>query len=522
MKLFFKKSLKIMLCLASISLSNGVLPQTKKSTLPFYIALKQQNVQNIFTYLEQVSDPDNANYGNYMTHDEIRELVSPDLQDVIPIMQFTTNANCTWFGDMIKCEHNPGNLSQFPLVEFVEHAPLLGKKFNKLPTHPQDKSNYIGREVLLSLYNIPDSIAKNSSVCAVEYQNNSGYSSSDLYQHQILNNENNNTVKHTIGTDTGSDLETQLDIQMMSQTFEDVQLWFWGSPAWLYTFAIDFMNTDNVPSVLSMSWGWSETDQCSITNCVTSKQYVDRVNVEYAKLGLRGITIVVASGDAGAPGRTDEMCDSDSVHAVFPGGSPYVTSVGATFVEPSVLKKEWKTPLCQNYGCNDGTRQFPTNFVNQSWTSGGGFSNYSLRPKWQDSFVTNYLNSGVHFPSSCNKSGRAYPDVAAVGHNCPIVSQGEVAGVDGTSCSAPIFATILAILDDYQKARGRPGLGFANPLLYKMHKTFTDITMGNNHCTEYQCCDLEYGYLATRGWDAVSGLGTPNVGLMIQWLEKNL
>ena len=37
---------------------------------------------------------------------------------------------------------------------------------------------------------------------------------------------------------------------MMSQTFENVQLWFWGSPAWLYTFAIDFMNTDNVPSVL--------------------------------------------------------------------------------------------------------------------------------------------------------------------------------------------------------------------------------------------------------------------------------
>ena len=124
MKLFFKKSLKIMLCLASISLSNGVLPQTKKSTLPFYIALKQQNVQNIFTYLEQVSDPDNANYGNYMTHDEIRELVSPDLQDVIPIMQFTTNANCTWFGDMIKCEHNPGNLSQFPLVENGSKIPL--------------------------------------------------------------------------------------------------------------------------------------------------------------------------------------------------------------------------------------------------------------------------------------------------------------------------------------------------------------------------------------------------------------
>jgi len=312
---------------------------------------------------------------------------------------------------------------------------------------------------------------------------------------------------------------------MMSQTFENVQLWFWGSSAWLYAFAVDLMNTDHVPSVLSMSWGWSETDQCSITNCVgnmTSQQYVDRVNVEYAKFGLRGITLVVASGDAGAPGRTDEMCSSGEVHAVFPGGSPYVTSVGATFLENNNKQKSWKTPLCKTYGCNSGNQQLPTNFINQSWTSGGGFSNYSARPKWQNNAVNNYLASGVHFPSSCNKNGRGYPDVTAIGHNCPIVSQGTIIGVDGTSCSAPIFATILALLNDYQKLRGKPVLGFANPLLYKMQETFTDITEGNNHCTEYQCCSLEYGYLATRGWDAVSGLGVPNVGKMIAWLDKNL
>ena len=345
-----------------------------------------------------------------------------------------------------------------------------------------------------------------------------------MYEHQSLNSESNNAVKHTIGIDKGADLETQLDIQMMSQTFENVELWYWGSSAWLYTFAVDFMNTDNVPNILSMSWGWSETDQCSITNCLgnmTSQKYVERVNVEYAKLGLRGITLVVASGDAGAPGRTDEMCATHNVHAVFPGGSPFVTSVGATFVQVSDTMKSWKTPLCKTYGCNSGNRQFPTNFVNQSWTTGGGFSNYSTRPQWQKRIVENYVSSGVHLPPSCNKKGRAYPDVAVVGHNCPIVSQGQVAGVDGTSCSAPIFATILSLLDDYQKQRDRPALGFVNPLLYKMYDTFTDITDGNNHCTEYQCCDKEYGYLATDGWDAVSGLGVPNVGLMIEWLDKN-
>ena len=64
---------------------------------------------------------------------------------------------------------------------------------------------------------------------------------------------------------------------------------------------------------------------------ITSQQYVSRVNAEYMKLALRGLTIMVSSGDSGAPGRTNLDCDddSDTVHAVFPGSSPWVTSVGA-------------------------------------------------------------------------------------------------------------------------------------------------------------------------------------------------
>ena len=43
-------------------------------------------------------------------------------------------------------------------------------------------------------------------------------------------------------------------------------------------------------------------DNNNITQCnnKTSKQYVDRVNIEYMKLAARGITITVSSGDSGA------------------------------------------------------------------------------------------------------------------------------------------------------------------------------------------------------------------------------
>ena len=161
----------------------------------------------------------------------------------------------------------------------------------------------------------------------------------------------------------------------------------------------------------------------------------------------------------------------------------------------------------------------PTNFNSTGWTTGGGFGIYKeTRPKWQSSFVEHYLTSGVNLPNKFNKNGRGYPDVSTIGHNCPVVSGGTVIPVDGTSCSSPIFAGIIAILNDHQQLNHKPKLGFANPVLYQMmtdnSNTFKDITHGNNYCTEWQCCaNTNYGYEAAVGWDPVTGLGTPNVGL---------
>ena len=105
-------------------------------------------------------------------------------------------------------------------------------------------------------------------------------------------------------------------------------------------------------------------------------------------------------------------------------------------------------------------------------------------------------------------------------------------GVDGTSCSSPIMATIISILNNHQVKNGKPKIGFFNPLLYKMaesdYSLFNDIKEGNNYCNEDQCCPSRndtgsnYGYLSTKGWDPVTGLGTPNVGLILDWLDKNI
>ena len=103
-----------------------------------------------------------------------------------------------------------------------------------------------------------------------------------------LNNISNNTVKHIVGTNAYPDTESQLDIQMMGINVPNADLWFWTENNWLYSMAVELFYSKNVPDVVSMSWGWAEDQQCTIAECTneTSKQYVDRVNAEYVKLGV--------------------------------------------------------------------------------------------------------------------------------------------------------------------------------------------------------------------------------------------
>ena len=325
---------------------------------------------------------------------------------------------------------------------------------------------------------------------------------------------------------------------MMAINAPNSDLWFWTDNNWLYSLAVEMVYAQKVPDVVSMSWGWSEDDQCSISKCnnITSKEYVDRVNSEYIKLGLRGVTITVSSGDAGAPGRTNEDCMDSSrpTNAAFPGSSPYITSVGANYLKSNNKTVKWNTSLCKENGCATGTEEYVTNFNDTGWTAGGGISKYSNRnqdAKWQDKVVSNYLSSGIPLPKKFNKLGRSYPDVTTIGHYCPVMDGGFLSPVDGTSCSSPIFASIVTILNAYQRSKGKQPLGFLNPVLYKMAednpKIFNDIIEGNNWCTEQTCCNTrddggsDYGFKATKGYDPVYGLGSPNVGLMKEWLDKN-
>ncbi|KAJ3798851.1 family S53 protease-like protein [Lentinula aff. detonsa] len=239
---------------------------------------------------------------------------------------------------------------------------------------------------------------------------------------------------------------------------------------------LDIMNNINAqtapPHVLTTSYGFDEPD-------LTSTMANQLCNA-YMTSGTRGVSILFASGDGGVSGSQSQSCST--FIPTFPSGCPFLTSVGAT---------------------QDVTE------TSASFSS-GGFSNIFARPSYQTTPVATYLTAlGSTNAGKFSTTGRAFPDVSAQGVNVEIVDGGETGTVDGTSCASPIFASVIALINDRLVAAGKSPLGFLNPFLYANPSAFFDITTGDN-----PGCNTN-GFPARAGWDPVTGLGTPNFASLL-------
>jgi len=242
---------------------------------------------------------------------------------------------------------------------------------------------------------------------------------------------------------------------------------------------LEDMKDGVIPLVNSVSYGNDEIQQ-------SSTQYMYSCNTEFQKLAVRGISILFASGDQGVWGRTGPV--SSVYHPDFPASSPYITAVGGTdFKVASVIGEEtaWKD-------------------------SGGGFSNTFPIPSYQADAVAKYKNS-TDLPNQryWNNTGRGYPDISAlagVQNAYCVVAVNEFVGVGGTSASCPVFAGIVAKLNEIRLQKGSPALGFLNPFLYQNPSAFNDVTSGRNSGSGR----VFTGFPAAVGWDAATGLGTPD------------
>lgn len=119
------------------------------------------------------------------------------------------------------------------------------------------------------------------------------------------------------------------------------------------------------------------------------------------------------------------------------------------------------------------------------------------------------MSDGVY-----NRSGRGIPDVAANGDNDIIYYDTAYQLTGGTSAATPIFAAILTLINEHRLALNKSTVGFVNPTLYANPQVLNDIVNGSN-----PGCGTD-GFEAVKGWDPVTGLGTPNYPRMLDlWLS---
>lgn len=236
-----------------------------------------------------------------------------------------------------------------------------------------------------------------------------------------------------------------------------------------------------LPQVISTSYG---DDEQSVPI-----SYAKRVCAGMARLGVRGITVFFSSGDKGVGGEcvSNDGKNTRKFLPNFPCSCPWVTSVGAT-------------------------EAFTPEVATTHFASGGGFSNYFPMPSYQKSVITKYIQSlkGRHH-GMYNPNGRAYPDVSAQGAHDVIVWNNKVSTLGGTSAAGPTFAGVITLVNDALIAAGKPPLGFMNPWLYTIgFQALNDVVHGSSFG-----CETD-GFPAQKGWDAVTGFGTPNFPKLVQ------
>merc|ERR1711879_311673 len=148
---------------------------------------------------------------------------------------------------------------------------------------------------------------------------------------------------------------------------------------------------------------------------------------------------------------------------------------------------------------------------------GGGFSSMFKALPEQVDFVKQYLASAPQLPpaSSFPVDGRATPDVAGVAEGFQVFVEGQLQSIGGTSASTPMFAGLVSLLNEARIKAGKPAMGYLNPWLYKNADMFTDVTLGDNAYGRGPF-RTPYGFNATKGWDPVTGLGTPIFSKMLK------
>jgi kumamolisin len=282
------------------------------------------------------------------------------------------------------------------------------------------------------------------------------------------------SVDHGKNTPTGDangpDGEVMLDIEVVGAIAPQAKIVVYFAPntdaGFLDAITTAIHDTTNKPSIISISWGGPESSWTS--------QAMTAMDDAFQAAATMGITVCVASGDNGSSDGVTDTAD----HVDFPASSSFALACGGTSLRAT------QTAIDSETVWNDGA---------SGGASGGGISNFFTVPTWQAG-----ISARKGQGEAVALTMRGVPDVAGdadpqTGYEVRIDGTNTVIG--GTSAVAPLWAALIARINQINGTAA----GFVNPLLYKNRGALRDVTQGNNG-------DFD----AAAGWDACTGLGSPN------------
>eukprot|EP00939_MAST-03C_sp_MAST-3C-sp1_P000047 g47.t1 len=499
-------------------------------------AVKQTNLDMLESELVAVSDPDSPRYGEHYSNEDVHALIAPehrhlsavlehvrshDLEPIsltpnsdiiavdVTVSQAETLLNTEYYvvvHEETSTEVKRARAYRLPAdvaaaVDFVSptlHVPPAPKSTLTTTSQHSLGEPQIGNtpKRLRELYSVDaEGKAEDNSMAVTaflkqHYSKSSLHEFWNLYCSGITCGKGDPDTKGDAVKGLTSGIEAMLDIESITGVAGNVSSAFWGfsgnspdnkenEPFMSWLALVSNTSDAEVPKLFSTSYGENENSW--------SMEAATRLNVEFQKAGARGISLLFASGDSGA------NCQDGTFQPTTPSSSPWITAVGG--VGGSTPGEEFAIGL-----------------------SSGGFSNRWAVPSWQSDAVAAYLKDTKDLPpksSGYNETGRGFPDIAAQGQDFTVVSDDvPVPGVAGTSCAAPTASGVIALLNDARLQAGKPTLGYLNIWIYKNAKSFNDIVKGSSSGG----CDTGSGWPAESGWDAVTGVGTPNYKLLLETL----
>ena len=287
------------------------------------------------------------------------------------------------------------------------------------------------------------------------------------------------------GTPTSSgNIEVSLDIEMVMSMAPGLSkiIVFEAGPSGLQNDILSAMVSNNQVKQFSCSWGWSGGPTTTTDNL-------------FKQMATQGQSFFSASGDSDAftVGASSANGVDNTSLANAPSSCPYITQVGGTTLATTSAGGAWASETVWNWGLHSGS------YVGSS----GGISSYYAIPTWQ---------AGVSMAANGGSTVyRNIPDVAMTADNVYVLyGNGASSSVGGTSCAAPLWAGLAALINQQAVAAGRSTIGLVNSAVYTIGAgslyapAFHDITTGSNVWSSSPSA-----YYAAPGYDLCTGWGTP-------------